>query len=85
MSLINAIPNRENVEDVCFKIDLENIKEKFNNKKSKIDKKAFIILQLMVDGFTRSEIIRKIEISSTDFKRCIKRLTDNADVHNLVQ
>ena len=85
VSLINAIPNHDNVEDICFKLDLENIKQKLYKKRSKIDRKAFIILQLMVDGFTRSEIIRKIDISSGEFNRCIKRLTDNADVHSLVQ
>ena len=85
MNLVNCLPHRENMDDICFKIDLENIKQKLYKKNSKIDRTAFIILQLMVDGFTRSEIIRKIEISSGEFNRCIKRLTDNADVHNLVQ
>lgn len=85
MSLLNSIPNASIPEDICFKIDLENIKEKLYNKNSKIDRTAFIILQLMVDGLSRSEIIRKIDITSSEFNRCIKRLTDNADVHNLVQ
>jgi len=85
VSLFNAIPNKENVEDICFKIDLENIREKLYKKNSKTDQTSFIILQLMVDGFTRSEIIRKINITSTEFNNCVKRLTENADVHNLVQ
>jgi DNA-directed RNA polymerase specialized sigma subunit len=85
MDLINAIPNHENTEDICFKIDLENIKQKLYKKNSKTDRTAFIILQLMVEGFTRSEIIRKIDISSGEFNRCVKRLTDDADVHSLVQ
>lgn len=85
MSLINAIPNQENVEDVCFKIDLDNIRQKLYKKNSKTDRTAFIILQLMVDGLSRSEIIRKINITSSEFNRCVKRLTENADIHNLVQ
>ena len=85
VSLMNIIPNNSNPNDAFFKMDLKNIKEKILNKESKLDETAFIILELMVDGFTRTEIIEKISITNGEFNRYLKMLAENIDVKNLVK
>lgn len=84
VSLANAIPNTKPVEDIFFKMDFEALRQKVDQKDSKLDKTAFIILQLMVEGLSKTEIIKKINITNSEFEKKIKQLTNSQDVKNLI-
>jgi len=83
-TLLNVIPSKSLNEEVFFNLDFDRLRKKVDQKDSKLDKTAFIILQLMVDGLNKSEIVQKINITSSEFEKRIKQLTANQDVKNLI-
>jgi hypothetical protein len=84
VSLVNAIAAPPSNDEIFFKMDFDNLKQKVDKKSSKIDKTAFIILQLMVEGMSKREIIKRIRITNTEFEKKIKTLISSPDVKNLI-
>lgn len=83
-TLLNSIAGPSNNDDIFFKMDLENLQQKVDKKSSKIDQTAFIILQLMVEGLTKKEIIHKVKITNSEFDKKVKTLISSQDVKNLI-
>jgi RNA polymerase sigma factor (sigma-70 family) len=84
VSLMNALASPVSNEEIFFKMDFDNLKQKVDKKSSKIDKTAFIILQLMVEGMSRNEILKKIRITNSEFEKKVKSLISSPDVKNLI-
>jgi len=78
---------KDDFRDIHFKMDLERIKEKVMASKDaiNIDKTSFIILELLVEGLNRSEIIKKLNIDANQFSRSVKKLEENKDLAKLVR
>jgi len=69
--------NKDHFGEVELKIDLEKISKN-------LDSQTFIILQLIVDGLNKSEIIEKINISANKFNKCLYKLEKNINLKKLI-
>jgi RNA polymerase sigma factor (sigma-70 family) len=77
--LSNILTNtKDSFADLERSLDLEKICEN-------LDPQTFIILQLIIDGFNKSEIIKKTNISSNRFNKCINKLGKNDNLKKLIK
>lgn len=84
VNLSNLIPEKSQVEDIAFKLDFEALGKRIDQKTSKLDSLSFDILRLMIDGQTKSEIIKELKTTSLEFDKKIKQLMTNKDIKNLL-
>ncbi len=76
--LSDLIPStRDEFKTKDFHLDLDELE-------SKIDRTSFIILKLIVEGYTKREIINKLEIDDNEFNKLTRRLNKNRRLKKIV-
>jgi RNA polymerase sigma factor (sigma-70 family) len=77
-TLEKIIPDRKNESiNVDLTIELDKIS-------LELDEETFIILQLLLDGMNKSEIINKMKISNSRLKKHFSKLRNNKKIQSLV-
>ena len=79
-TLEGIIPDKKSKireQEADLKLDL-------NTLKNKLDDTTFIVLQLLVEGYNKSDIIKELDINSNTLNSCFKKLQNNKILKNIL-